>query len=122
MRCEPDDVYSVIRPPVPVPRTIPLAIVWSARMVLTDDASGRVDPAGCAVTKPLPALWVTVTVPARPSTPLAGTPPAPVTCTSIEPLAATAPPAPRRVSTRRLGVTGTNRPRGVARALALPVT
>ena len=46
MRCEPDEVYSVIRPPVPVPRMIPLAIVWLARMVLTDDASGRAGAGG----------------------------------------------------------------------------
>src|SRR5438477_10914273 len=72
------------------------------------EAFGRVDPVGYAARKPAPAVLVTVTFITTPPTPVAGTPPRPVTCRLSAELAGTLrigkPPFPVRVSRMRAGV------------------
>src|SRR5947209_17964657 len=66
-------------------------------------------PVGNTVRNPGALGWVTVTVKATAETPVAGTPPRPVTCrfrVAPGPIAAAGAPVPSRVSRMRAGVTG----------------
>lgn len=83
--------------------------VWPGT-TLRFDASGMPTPAGHTVTWLVAVGPTAVTLSTTADTPVAGTPPRPVTCRSIDEPPLTLPaapvPVPSRVSRRRAGVTG----------------
>ncbi len=93
-------------PSAPTLATTRLDTVWPARK-LRFDAVGRVVPDGKAVRYPPVLGWVTVTLTTTADTPVAGTPPMPVTPAAMVapgPTGDTNPPVPLRVSRIRAGV------------------
>src|SRR5674476_235894 len=89
-----------------------LGTVW-ALTKFRFEAVGRAVPSAYTVTYPGPAGSVTVTFNTTAETPLAGTPPRPVTCRCTTPRAGTATgaaPTPVRVSNNRDGSKDPNAP------------
>src|SRR5450631_2392412 len=104
----------LIVPPAPTGTIARFATVWPGAKMRVGVA-GRVDPVGYSVTYPALVGPTRVVLITTAETPVAGTPPRPVTCRSAMP-PGPSEPAPERLRKSRIraGSTGLKRPRAEA--------